>query len=87
METSFFLQKEVANACNIGNFPCLALVQLYTIKILISAQAFIRITTFHKQGGRHLLEATVFDNSLKNFEIFKFSSSNRHIDIGNRSIY
>ena len=36
-----------------------------TIKILIMAQAFIKITTFHKGGGGHLLEATVFNNSWK----------------------
>ena len=34
-----------------------------------------------------LFEATVFDNSWKNFEIFKFSSDDHHIDIGNGSIY
>ena len=61
--------------------------QLASVKILIITQAFIRIITFHKEGGGCLLEATVFDDSWKNFEIFKFSCNVRHIDIGNGSIY
>ena len=56
-------------------------------KILIIAQAFIRIIIFHKEGGGHLLEAIGFDNSWKNFELFKFSSDDHHIDIRNGSIY
>ena len=36
---------------------------------------------------RDLLDATEFDNSWKNFEIFKLSSDDRHINIGNGSIY
>ena len=28
-------------------------------------RAFIRIITYHKEGGGHLLQATVFDNSWK----------------------
>ena len=44
-----------------------------TLKILIMARAFIRIITFHKEGGGHLLEAaTVFDNSWKNFDYLSF---------------
>ena len=53
-----------------------------TVKILI-----IRIIIFLREGGWHLLEATVFGNSYKNFKLFKFSSDDRHIDIGNGSIY
>ena len=52
------------------------------VKILIIAQAFIRITTFHKKGSGRLLEATVFDNSWENFEIFKLSSKDCHITMG-----
>ena len=52
------------------------------LKILIIAQAFIRIITFHNKGSGHLLEATVFDNSWENFKIFKFYSKDRHITMG-----
>ena len=43
---------------------------IITVKILIIARAFIRIITFHKEEGGCLLDATVFDNSWKNFKIF-----------------
>ena len=55
------------------------------VKILIISRAFIRIITFHKEGGGRLLEATA--NSWKNFELFKFFSDDHHIDIRNGSIY
>ena len=47
------------------------------------AQVFIRIIIFYKEGGGRSLEATVFDNSWKTFEIhvFKFSSDDRNLDI------
>ena len=55
------------------------------VKILIITWTFIRIIIVHKEGGGHLSEATVFDNSRKIFEIFKFSSNDCYIDIGNKS--
>ena len=58
-----------------------------TLEILIIAGVFISIIICHKDGGGCLLEATMFDNSWKNFKIFKFSSDDRHIDIWNGSIY
>ena len=58
-----------------------------TVKLQIIALAFIRIITFQTGGGGHLLKATVFDNSWKNFNIYKFSSDDRHVDIGNWNIY
>ena len=57
-----------------------------TIKKLIITPAFIRIITFHKAGSGSLLEATDFDNTWKNLKIFKFSSDDPYIDIGNGSV-
>ena len=57
------------------------------VKILSITWTFIRIIIVHKEGGGHLSEATVFDNSWKIFEIFKFSSNDCYIyiDIVNKS--
>ena len=37
---------------------------IYTVKALLIAQAFIRIITFHRERGGHLLEARVLTNNI-----------------------
>ena len=36
-----------------------------TVKVLINAQAFIRIINFHREGGGRLLEARVLTNNIQ----------------------
>ena len=50
-----------------------------TVKILLETRAFIRIITFHRDGGGQLLEATSA-RKIINMLLFQFLGKGRHLE-------
>ena len=62
-----------------SQIPTLSKKSIGTVKILLETRAFIRIITFHSDGGWQLLEATSA-RKVVNMLLFQFLGKGRHLE-------